>query len=61
MFVEAFPQALALSGREVWVCHNTIGELGVSSFSGRSVPSVEYIFLHTREDNRSFRLLSFPS
>ena len=45
----------------MWVRHDMIGGLGVQSSSGGSVPSVGRILLHTRESNRSFRLLLFPS
>ena len=61
MFVETFLQALALLGTEIWVHYDTIKGPRVQSSSGRSVPSVGHILLHTRVDNRSFRLLSFPS
>jgi len=45
----------------MWVHHNMIRELGVQFSSDRSVSSVGHVLLHTKEDNRSLLLLSFPS
>jgi len=61
MFVGAIPQALALLGTRVWVRRDTIRELRVQPFSGRSVPSIGCVLLHTGGDNGSSRLLPFLS
>jgi len=54
MFAEAFLQALALLGTEIWVHHNTIGRPRVQFSFGGSVPSIGYILLCTRVDNGLF-------
>ena len=61
MFVEAFFRALVLLGKGVWVRHNTIEGLRVWSSSSGSILFIGRILLHTREGNRLFRLLLFPS
>jgi len=61
MSAEKLPQALALLGTRVWVCHDMIRELRVQSSSDRSVSFVEYILLYTGVDSGSFRLLSFSN
>ena len=61
MFAGVIPQALALLGTKVWVCHDTIKELRVQPSSSRSVSSAGHVLLHTRVDNGSSRLLLFPS